>query len=306
MQDGVVFNIQKYSLHDGPGIRTTVFLKGCPLRCWWCHNPESQSAAREVYRNLPRCVRCDQCLAACPQRDHHADLNDADPDDCLRCGACVEACPTEARQMVGRRMSIDDVMAAVLQDRIFYDDSGGGVTFSGGEPLMQPEFLGELLDACRREGLHVAIDTCGFADQNRFLSLAQRSNLVLYDLKTLDDQLHEQFTGASNRMILDNLQALSRVHDNIWIRLPIIPGWNDEATGLKTTARFVAGLRGVKQVNLLPYHATHEHKLRTPHGNNAPGRDTHDYHEVKAPTEDYMAELAQFFRAEGLNTLVGG
>jgi pyruvate formate lyase activating enzyme len=306
MPEGVVFNIQKYSLHDGPGIRTTVFLKGCPLRCWWCHNPESQAADPEVRRSVSRCVRCGQCLEACPQRDGQASLDESDPDDCLQCGACVEACPTGARQLIGQRMSVDDVMATIEQDRIFYDQSGGGVTFSGGEPLAQPEFLAALLDACHRKGLHTAIDTCGFAPERQLLNLAQQADLILYDLKTLDDQLHEQFTGASNRLILDNLRALARVHGQIWIRMPILPGWNDRPDDLRAAARFVADLSGVNQLHLLPYHAMHEHKLPPKSGHNGRCRNPLDSPRVKTPSPEQMAELAQIFQAEGIRTVVGG
>ncbi len=303
MPDGVVFNIQKYSLHDGPGIRTTVFLKGCPLRCWWCHNPESQTPGPEVHRTEARCVQCGQCQQACPQRRDMEKDDNADAVECRRCGDCVEACPTGARQMVGSRMSVEDVLATVLQDRIFYDDSGGGVTFSGGEPLMQPEFLEALLSACRGEGLHTAVDTCGFAPEEQLLSLGNLTDLFLYDLKTLDDARHEKFTGASNRIILGNLQALGQVHQNIWIRLPIVPGWNDGHDELKSTARFVAGLRGITQVNLLPYHALHQHKTPTTAGGNGhPGACP----EIDPPSPERLRELSRLFEAEGLKTVVGG
>jgi pyruvate formate lyase activating enzyme len=303
MPDGVVFNIQKYSLHDGPGIRTTVFFKGCPLRCWWCHNPESQRPDPEVHRSESRCVRCGECLQACPQRQDQESEVGADAAECSTCGACVEACPTGARKMVGSRMSVDDVLATVLQDRVFYDDSGGGVTFSGGEPLAQPEFLEALLAASRREGLDTAVDTCGFAPEDQLLGLAQLTDLFLYDLKTLDERRHEEFTGTSNRIILSNLQALGRVHKNIWIRLPIVPGWNDGEDELKSTARFVAGLRGITQVNLLPYHALHQHKTSTAaDGNGRPNTCP----EIDPPSPERLRELSRLFEAEGLKTIVGG
>jgi len=304
MQTGLVFNIQRYSIQDGPGIRSTVFLKGCPLRCWWCHNPESQAPEPEIAVIQTRCAQCGECLSVCPQArrtdlqsvapgrttfkssdpcthgsadSHSLQLSGTDlqlplaQDDlesrptvarCTRCGACVEACPTEARQMVGRRMTTDEVLAEVLKDRLFYDDSGGGVTFSGGEPLMQPEFLLELLRACRAHGIHTAVDTSGYAPQEQLRAAAGLTDLFLYDLKTMDDARHLECTGVSNAAILDNLAALGRMHQNIWIRIPIVPGFNDDAEQLDAAARFVASIPAVRQVSLLPYHPTGNHKVR--------------------------------------------
>jgi pyruvate formate lyase activating enzyme len=306
MHHGVVFNIQKYSIHDGPGIRTTVFLKGCPLNCWWCHNPESRSPQPEVHRNEARCIRCGRCVEVCPQRNTEETGVGSETAECLRCGACVQACPTESRQMVGRQMSVDAVMANVMQDRIFYDDSGGGVTFSGGEPLMQPEFLSALLRRCRQEGLHSAVDTCGFAPQEQLLSLARLTDLVLYDLKTVDERLHQEATGMSNRVILENLQAVGRTHNAIWVRIPIIPGYNDDPGQLDAAARLIADLPGVRQVNLLPYHNLHQNKRVTAgnpaHANSEPGVAP----DVPAPSTEQLNALAEIFRARELSTIIGG
>jgi pyruvate formate lyase activating enzyme len=306
MQHGVVFNIQKYSIHDGPGIRTTVFLKGCPLSCWWCHNPESRTPEPEIHTNETRCVRCGQCVQACPQGRDEGARDGSETAECLRCGACVQACPTEARRMVGRRMSVDAVMTSVLQDRIFYDDSGGGVTFSGGEPLMQPEFLAGLLRRCRQEGLHTAVDTCGFAPQDQLLSVANLTDLVLYDLKTVDERLHEDSTGMSNRLILENLQALGRVHDRMWIRIPILPGYNDDKRQWEAAARLIVQLPGVTQVNLLPYHNLHRHKLAAA-GNTASANGSPRHHQqMPTPSAEHLEKLAEIFRAQGLYTKIGG
>ncbi len=262
MSDGVVFNIQKYSIQDGPGIRSTVFLKGCPLRCLWCHNPEGLSPRPEVVALEARCRQCGECLRVCPNgallgengRIRH------DRNACKLCGTCVAACPAGARQMVGSRMTVAEVMAEVAKDRIFYDDSGGGVTFSGGEPLMQPRFLKELLTACRTQGISTAVDTCGFGPREYLLSLAPLTDLFLFDLKTIDAARHVHYTGVSNASILDNLSALGSVHSNIWIRIPLIPGLNDDDGQLDQAARYVASVHGVRQVNLLPYHRTAAHK----------------------------------------------
>lgn len=202
--------------------------------------------------------------------------------------------------MVGRRMTTDEVLAEVLKDRLFYDDSGGGVTFSGGEPLMQPEFLVGLLAACRVHGIHTAVDTSGYAPQEQLLAAARLTDLFLYDLKIMDDARHLECTGVSNAAILDNLAALGRMHQNIWIRIPIVPGFNDDAGQLEAAARFVASIPGVRQVSLLPYHPTGNHKSRwlgpSEVKPQAPAR----------PSSADMEEAANRFRVLGLNVQTGG
>ena len=290
MQSGLVFNLQRYSLQDGPGIRTTVFLKGCPLRCWWCHNPEGLAAAPEIVVMSERCIKCGKCREACPVT--------AAGGDCTGCGACADACPTAARQRVGRPMTVADVLAEVLKDRIFYDESGGGVTFSGGEPLAQPEFLLELLQACRAREIPTAVDTCGFAARDDLLAAARWTDLFLYDLKILDDARHRQYTGISNVTILENLAALGRVHRNIWVRVPVVPGFNDAADDLAATVCLAASVPGVKQVNLLPYHKTGAHKL--PRVGRAAAAV------AVPPSSDFMEELAERLRTFGLPVVAGG
>ncbi|HPU56460.1 MAG TPA: glycyl-radical enzyme activating protein, partial [Verrucomicrobiota bacterium] len=203
MHDGLVFNIQRYSLHDGPGIRTTVFLKGCPLCCQWCHNPEGIAARREIVVVENRCIICGECRDACPLASALDCSGPLPPRlaDCTLCGACVDACPTGARQMIGRTMSVEDVLCVVRRDRTFYDDSGGGLTVSGGEPLSQPRFLLALLEACRAEGLHSVLDTTGFGRVEHLLAASALAGLVLYDLKAFDEELHLRLTGVSNRLI---------------------------------------------------------------------------------------------------------
>ena len=261
MESGLVFNIQRYSIHDGPGIRTTVFLKGCPLRCSWCHNPEGISPESAVVVLENRCLQCGQCRTVCPQAKAAGNGSlSGEPARCIRCGACVEVCPTGARQLVGRRMSVREVLTEVLKDRIFYEESDGGATFSGGEPLMQPRFLKEVLEACRAEGIHTAVDTSGYAPKEDLLSVAPLTDLFLYDLKAVDDERHRQGTGVSNALILDNLLALGGIHQNIWIRAPLVPGFNDGPDQVEAVARFAASVPGMRQVNLLPYHAMAAHK----------------------------------------------
>jgi pyruvate formate lyase activating enzyme len=292
METGVGFNIQKYSIHDGPGIRTTVFLKGCPLSCWWCHNPESQSATPEVVRVENRCIQCGECTEVCPG---HGETQRR----CVRCGACVQACPTGARQMIGRSMTVDEVLAAVLEDAPFYAESGGGATFSGGEPLTQFGFLLSLLRGCRDRGVQTALDTCGYAPQDRLLQAAALADLVLYDLKVMDDARHQAFTGVSNALILDNLEALCREHPCIWIRFPVVPGFNDAAAQVEALAQFLIGLLGVRQVNLLPYHETGQHKSKRLGRAIPAGR-------VEPPSTQDLDRVAGILRGFGLKTQIGG
>jgi len=289
VESGVVLNIQRYSLQDGPGIRTTVFLKGCPLDCWWCHNPESLSPGPEVLVVESRCIRCGQCREACA-----TDL--AGP--CTRCGACLEACPTGARHMAGRIMGPQEVLAEVLKDRLFYDDSGGGVTFSGGEPLMQSGFLRSLLRACRQDGLHTAIDTCGYVPQEELLETARWADLVLYDLKMMDSERHRRYTGVPNDRILDNLAALGREHGQIWIRVPVIPGVNDRDVELESMAHFAAGVPGVRRVCLLPYHELGLHK-RSRLG------QPYRLKGITTPDPRQLEETARPFRQAGLEVVIG-
>lgn len=297
MGRGLVFNIQKYSISDGPGIRTTVFLKGCPARCWWCHNPESQDPQPETTVMASRCLACGECVTACPRGIIGDGRQGAA--DCILCGACVEACPPGARSLAGTEMTTAQVLAVVMQDRIFYEESAGGVTFSGGEPLMQFEFLRELLVACREQGIRTAVDTGGFAPQEQLLEIAGLADLILYDLKLMDDQRHREATGLGNRLVLDNLAVLGRVHGTIWIRVPIIPGVNDDGANLAETARLAAGIPGVRQVNLLPFHRTWHGKL------GRLGRPMPD-HDTVTPSQERMETLAEIFRSAGLTTKTGG
>jgi pyruvate formate lyase activating enzyme len=301
MQKGLVFNIQKFSLQDGPGIRTTVFLKGCPLCCPWCHNPEGISPQRELVVTENRCIACGKCREACA---FASSLPGEGPlparhESCTLCASCVEACPTGAREIVGQEMTVEQVLREVVQDRIFYDDSTGGVTFSGGEPLLQPEFLRALLDKCQGYGLHTAVDTCGFACVDDLLAIAPLTSLFLYDLKLINEAKHRQYTGVSNRPILENLKALDQVHDNIWIRVPLIPGINDAPEDLEAVAQFAASIHGVRQVNLLPYHKFGLQKFpRLGH--------TCLLSSLKAPSAERLEAALSAFRSRGLATSAGG
>ncbi len=252
---GNVFRIERFAVHDGPGIRTTVFLKGCPLRCWWCHSPESQSTLPELMYRPDRCIRCFKCVEECQLGaiSRVGDVPVVDEDLCRWCGGCADVCDTGARTRAGRLMTTADVVRVIEQDTLFYDQSGGGVTFSGGEPLMQPDFVIELLEACRDKRIHTAVDTCGMADRDRLLRAAELADLFLFDVKMLDDERHRQFTGVSNVRILDNLRALVAARARVLVRFPLVPGVNDEPGHVERVGRFLAGL-GLSRVDVLPYH----------------------------------------------------
>ena len=289
MNQGSIFNIQRFSLQDGPGLRSTVFMKGCPLSCLWCHNPESHKPQAEFLRMENRCMACGQCseeeLAGLGTRI----LNDSD----------VESCPTGALRKAGQEMEPAALVRQLLRDRIFFDESGGGVTFSGGEPLMQMPFLTESLGLLRAQGVHTALDTCGFAPWSDLQEAARCSSLVLYDLKLMDEARHQAATGQSNRIILDNLKALSGIHTEICIRVPVIPGINEDDGNMEASAGFVSSLAGIRQVDLLPYHRIGEPKfarLGTPY----------TLAGLQAPSPQRLEALAAIFRARGLLTTIGG
>ncbi len=298
---GMVFNIQKYSVQDGPGIRTTVFLKGCPLCCAWCHNPEGIAPGRQIVVVESRCIVCGECHNACPLAESIGGdgVLATRGDACTLCEKCVEACPTGARQVVGKRMSVEQVLDTVLQDRVFYEDSGGGVTFSGGEPLMQPEFLGAALEACRTHGLHTAVDTCGFGRADLLLGIAPLTDLFLFDLKFIDDAKHRHYCGVSNVSILENLRQLSHVHENLWLRVPVIPGVNDSDADLDAVAHFAQSIPKVRQINLLPYHKTGLQKFRRL------GK-TYELEDAQPPSAESMHRAINKFRAMGLPARAGG
>jgi pyruvate formate lyase activating enzyme len=252
--EGTVLRVERFAIHDGPGIRTTVFLKGCPLRCAWCHSPESQDMDPEFMPLADRCIRCGACTDACP---HHvrpaADAVAVAPIACTTCGTCASVCPSGARDLVGYRTTVPALLALLERDRIFYDESGGGVTFSGGEPLMQPDFLIEAVEACHDGGIHVAVDTCGLGDTATLLEVAQLTDLFLFDLKLMDEDRHRTYTGASNARILENLQRLASAHRHVVVRFPLVPGVNDDEGNVRAMGAFLASLR-LTRVDVLPYH----------------------------------------------------
>lgn len=252
-----VASIIRFATQDGPGIRTTVFLKGCPLTCVWCHNPETISPAPELGYIARRCIGCGECARVCPQGAHTiADGHHSfDRDLCVACGACVEACLGNALTLYGRKMTAAEVLATVLEDRTFYEQSGGGMTLSGGEPLLQADFCAELLAMAKREGLHTAVDTCGMVPWEAFEAVLPVTNLFLFDLKQMDPELHRRYTGSDNAQILANLRRLSEAGAAIEIRIPLIPGVNDDERFLRAAGELLRGLEGIRAVRLLPFNA---------------------------------------------------
>lgn len=252
----IVFDIQKFSLHDGPGIRTTVFLKGCPLRCVWCHNPESWHPKPELLFSAAKCIGCGKCAAVCPNRAHRFEAGQHvfSRNLCLACGKCADVCPVEALELCGRFLTVEEVMTEVRKDCVFYENSGGGLTLSGGEPMMRPEFTFALLDAAKKEGIHTALESCGFAPLQEFARILPVTDLFLFDIKTMDEAKHLRFTGQDNRLILSNLEFLSGAGAEITLRCPLIPGLNDTPDELARLGQLAERLPGVKAIDVEPYH----------------------------------------------------
>lgn len=299
--NGYIFDVRRFSIHDGPGIRTTVFFKGCPLHCLWCHNPESQSFSPELMILANRCIGCGACGAVCP----YGAVSEVDGvwvtdrQKCVVCGKCSVVCYADGRQVVGEQKSADEIMKIIDQDKAFYLESNGGVTFSGGEPLAQPDLLRELLVQCKARGYHTALDTSGNAAWGVIEPLLDKLDLILFDLKLMSSDLHRQYTGVGNELILSNLRKLAERLVPIWIRVPIIPGVNDGKANLSAMAEFLSELKLQTRVFLLPYHhvATtkyanvgHEYKLEPTH----------------IPTEAEMTALDHYFKQAGIPVQHGG
>ena len=299
-----VFNIQKFSIHDGPGIRTTVFLKGCPLRCLWCHNPESNEAAPELmfYPNL--CRGCSACAAACSRgsiRISEQMIARTDRSICVACGNCVEACPAKAREIAGDLRTPEQVMQEIRKDAAFYRTSGGGMTVSGGEPMMQAAFTRALCDLAREEGIHTAVETCGFASWETARLVYEGVDLILHDIKHMDSQRHRELTGVPNEMILSNLRgAAMELKKPIWLRLPLIAGCNDDEAQIQAVLDFIAPFsEQIEQVWLLPYHNLGLSKLESLE------QSTERQSQFRAPDEDQLQVLQSMFTSAGYCTKIG-
>ena len=254
---GYIFDVQRFSIHDGPGIRTTVFLKGCTLRCVWCHNPEGVDAAPQLSFLPERCIGCGYCARVCPNDAHRVEPERGhvlDRERCTVCGACARECYAGALELVGREATVEEVLETVLRDRPFYERSGGGLTLSGGEPLMQIDFAEALLRGAKEEGLHCAVETCGYVDWGRFERLLPLVDLFLYDIKETDPARHAEYTGAPNEGILRNLRTLCARGAAVLVRLPIVPGLNDRPDHFRAVAAIARELPGLLGFEMMPYH----------------------------------------------------
>jgi len=296
MLQGNIFNFQRFSIHDGPGIRTTVFFKGCPMSCIWCHNPESINYHRQILYNATICTRCKKCN--CIYDDQAARIEKTRDDHFLATEIAVTNCPTGALEITGHYYSVDEAMKEILKDRLFYEESGGGVTFSGGESLMQIDFICELAKACRRNGISVVVDTCGYVPFQHFERVLPYCDLFLYDIKITNRKLHKKFTGVDYDLILENLQHLSMRQANIDLRFPIIAGINLNDEHIENLMDICRTIRH-KSVHLLPYHQVAEGKYQRL-------GQSFSKVEMKVPTLDQMEKLKVKFEDVANNVKIGG
>ncbi|MCX8130605.1 MAG: glycyl-radical enzyme activating protein [Clostridia bacterium] len=298
---GFVFNIQRFSINDGPGIRSTVFLKGCNLRCLWCHNPESLKAAQEILFFEEKCVGCKKCETVCPSHAHYftGEGNKVfDRSKCNYCGLCIENCMYDALACAAKYMEPGEVMDVLLKDMDYYRNSGGGVTFSGGEPLLQKEFLMEVAEKTKSEGIHNALDTALNVEWEDIEHVLPYINLVLLDLKVMDSTIHKNVTGVGNQRILQNAFKLSQTHVDIIVRIPVIPGINDTDENMGKTAEFLKDFKNLTRVELLPYHDMGVNKHLTL-GN----RNKHRVFEI--PSDESIRQLTRCFRKYGIEVISG-
>jgi len=294
---GRIFDIQFFSIHDGPGIRTTVFLKGCPLNCRWCHNPESIGREAEIGFSPGKCIGCGACVDECPQDAHRfeGEIHVYDRSLCQLCGRCVDVCDTMALEVAGREITVAEVIDEVLKDSAFYETSGGGITLSGGEPFWQPEFALAVLRAAREAGLNTCLDTSGYAPWNVVEDFPALVDLFLYDIKCLDGDLHKELTGVSNALILSNLQKLDESGAKFMIRVPFVPGLNIHEGFGEELARLYGSLDNCQGVQILPYHELAKSKYER-------FSKPFSVEGIKSPTDEVVEEFVDRMRELGVET----
>lgn len=295
--EACIFNIQRFSTEDGPGIRTTVFFKGCPLNCSWCHNPEGISKGFEIVWLEARCIGCGDCLVNCPNGAIKREFSvlETDRTKCDTCGKCADVCPANARELIGRMVSVDDLVKEVEKDRVFYETSGGGVTVSGGDPCMQATFVEKFLKACRHANLHTALDSSGCCPSEVMEKVAAHADMILYDLKLYDSQRHKRLTGVSNELIIENLHHLVAAGKRIWVRIPIIPGCTDDKDNIEGIGRILRPLKAVERIDLLGYHKLAEDKYRRLY-------KPYPMSGAESPSDEMMLQCADILRINGVET----
>ena len=293
--EGLIFDIKKFAVHDGPGIRTTLFMKGCPLRCIWCHNPEGISPKPEIVFFGNKCIGCKRCFEACSTGALRleGDVRVYEEERCVLCGQCVDVCYAEAQVMEGRPITVEDALVEIEKDRPFYDNSGGGMTISGGVPLAQKAFVKELLRRCKERGIHTALDTCGFAPWSDIKQVMPFVDLILFDIKAMDPGEHKKFTGVDNLLILENLHKLAREEPVLWIRIPVVPGCNDTKRNMEAMAAFLQDFKNIRYVELLPYHRLAESKYKRMNQH-------YSLEDTRPPIEEKMQALEACLKRHGL------
>lgn len=299
---GMIFDIKRCALHDGPGIRTTVFFKGCPMRCIWCHNPEGISPAPELMYFAYRCIHCEQCVEVCPLniisfQNGVLSINRA---LCTGCGICAEVCPGNALELIGRRYSSTALFEIIMRDKAYFDNSTGGVTFSGGEPMAQPDFLNEILSLCHNHGIHTAVDTAGFVPGDAFKKNMALIDIFLFDLKILAPEVHKRYTGVKPEPIIENFKFIGKhcKDKEIVVRFPVIPGITDTEQNVDEIAGLVGSFENIKKIDLLPFHNVCEKY-----------KHLNQLYKIPAQLcieEARLMEIKEKFNARGFNVKIGG